>query len=221
VALNLRDPNDYFEFVRRVGRIGYEVSTGDMSRAELSVGLWIPSVRADAVAAELGGLDLDMRRAAAWQPWASPDYMRRLPPPLRYYLEESWEGMGYLGWPWPLMGLPTLEPIDASEGGLDVLAARQGDSLDIDFQAIGLVLGMLVDVPAAFLVVRALFRRIPLRIVWRPANTSNQERQVVEASPSGRDEIEAGRLVRRTTLRYSDGSELIEEEYASTETGAA
>ena len=142
-----------------MGGIGYEVSTADMSKVELSVGLWIPSVRADTVATELGGLDFDMRRAAAWQPWASPDFRRRLPPPLRFYLEEIWEGMGYLGWPWPLTGPPVLEPIDASEGGLAVLGARQGDSLDIDFQAIGLVLGMLVDIPAAFLVVRALFRR--------------------------------------------------------------
>jgi hypothetical protein len=88
------------------------------------------------------------------------------------------------------MGPPALEPIDASEGGLEVLRARQGDSLDIDFQAIGLVLGMLVDTPASFLAVRALSRRFPCRVVWRPANTSNEERQVVEAFPGGRDEIE-------------------------------
>ncbi len=209
MALNLRDPDDYFSFLRHLGRIDAGLSDLDMPQTGVGVALWIPSVRADEVANEIAGLETDMRSAAAVVPWVSPRYRRRLHP---RYFEELWE-FGYPGGPWPFMQTPLSQPIDATEGGLEVVRATQGDSLDIDFQAIGLVLGMLVDTPTAFFWLRATLRRIPIRVTWRPSRADDVEPQIVDALPGGADEIEARRLIRRITLRYTDGSELIEEEF--------
>lgn len=216
MVLNLRDPDDYFSFLRRIGRLNDELSSRDIAETRVDVGLWTPSVRADTVAQEIGNLDTDMRLAAALPTWGSSHYGRRFPRP---FLEEFWE-FGYLGSLWAFIATPIGQPVEASEGGLEVVRATQGDSINIDFQAIGLVLGMLVDTPAAFIGLRAILRRLPVRVVWTPSGPNNNEPQVIEASPAGRDDIEARRLVRRITLRYADGSELIEEEFALPSSGA-
>lgn len=207
MASGFRKPADYMRFLELLTE-AEEQRIRREERASVGVQLWVPVVSASSVGAEIVDLDADMRRAAAWLVWAP---LRGLPVP-PWLLRERLEGwpIEFPGWLPPLRSLVP-DPISSDDGGLELVRARQGQSLEIDLEAVGFVLGMLADVPTVFAWVRALYRRLPFRVVWRPAPDTGEP--TIDRSFPDRDTIEARRLARRVTIREPDGFSLVWEEF--------
>lgn len=216
MPFDLSDPDGYFAFLGQLQEVAGKAPESGMSTEGVTVNLWIPSAAASTVASELSELDMDARRVAAWQPRMTPQLLRRLGRPPFFF-----EALYDLGLPpggLPLVFPPVLmpEPLRPEEGRFEVQRAVQGSSLEIDLVGIGLVVQILVDVPTLFIWSRMLLRRLPVRIVWRRSTQDSGEARIIEAHHgyAQAGAIEAGRVIRRVTLRYPDGSELIEEDFA-------
>lgn len=221
VPFNLSEPDEYFSFLAELSQIQRSIGEADLPRSEgFVVSLWIPSARASRVASEVAQLDDDARRVAAWQPRLSPGRPRRPP----FFIEDLFD-LGLVGG--PLILAPLSEPIRPAEGGLEVTRAERGASVDIDFEAVGLVLGMFTDVPTLFMWARMMLRRVPVRITLREQNgTEDQGRTSgarIEAHHGAYDAaaIEAGRILRRIRIKYPDGSELVQEDFVPPDDEAA
>lgn len=117
----------------------------------------------------------------------------------------------------PLLNLP--EPVNTLDGRLEVAAARQEGSLQIDLYAVGLLIGLLVDTPNLFFMLGAATHRFPFRIRLERRedveDESTQYSEPIEGSFSDRqaEEIEAQRIRRRMTVDHPSGSRLIVEEF--------
>jgi hypothetical protein len=139
VPFNLSDPDGYFDFIADLRWLDQEIGgLGDGPRA-LTIGLWLPSARGHSVGEEIAQLDLDARRIAAWRAQPMSRHLRRRGLP---FVEELYS-RGLVDSPFLFPQL--FEPITPSEGGLEVTQAISGSSLDIDFNAVGLVVGLLAS----------------------------------------------------------------------------
>ena len=164
----------------------------------LRVNVWVPGHYVHEVFLQLSQLDEDVRRGAVLLP--SRFFAPRLVPFA------------------PILNLPS--PIDPQDGRLDVVSVTRGESLSIDLEAIGATLGMLVDVPTLFFMIRAATHRLPFRIRVERRDQQGQKNPgdltpPIEGHDSDRQAglIEAGRIQRRVRVEHPSGLNVVVEEF--------
>ena len=173
-------------------------------RTAATVRLWLPEQQASIVGREIEALDVEVRQATA-ATFPFPLGRRGLRP---FFFEELLE----LGYP---LGAPLggIVPIAPWEGGLELIRAERGGSFIGDFEAVGAALGMLVNLPQTLLMLRALARRLPFRIVRRK---QQEEPRPPVAGGFGEtpEQIEARRIVSRVRVTSPDGREVTLEQFS-------